>query len=125
MNIFKQLTALSLLSLAGVAISHLIPFPFPAGVVCMILLFLLFCTGKVKLSHLQETTDFLSRYMAILFIPAGVGLIRYLDLLKSSFIPILLVCLISTVITFAATAYTVQFVILLQEKYRKGRDSRA
>lgn len=120
MKLFRQLTVLFLLSLVGSVLSELLPFPFPAGVLCMILLFLLFCLRWAKTDSLQETADFLSSFMALLFVPAGVGLIQYFDLLKTTFFPILLICLISTILTFVATAYTVQLVIRLQEHLQQG-----
>ncbi len=119
MKLYKQITGIFLLSMLGTVVAELVPFPFPAGVFCMVLLFVLFCTGTLKTTDLRETAEFLSGMMAVLFVPAGVGLIRYFDLLKSTFVPILLICLISTFVTFAATAYTVQAVSRLQETWKK------
>ncbi len=119
MKIFNQITGIFFLSLLGTAVSELLPFSFPAGVLCMVVLFLLFCFGIVKTDSIRETSDFLARCMAIMFVPAGVGLIQYFDLLKTTLLPILIICLVSTLITFLATAYTVILVSRLQERLRK------
>ena len=55
---------------------------------------------------------------AFFFIPAGVNVINYLDILKASWLPLVVICTVTTVITFAATAYSIRLTILLL--HRKG-----
>ena len=55
------------------------------------------------------------------FVPAGVSIINYFDVLKSSIIPLIVICVVSTVITFAATAYSVTLTVRLLEKRKGGK----
>ena len=48
-------------------------------------------------------------------------MINYLDILKANWLPLLLICVITTVITFAATAYSIRLTIWLLGR-RKGAD---
>ena len=52
--------------------------------------------------------------MAFFFIPAGVGIMEYFDVLRECLLPFLVICVISTVLTFAVTAGTVALVMKLQ-----------
>ena len=80
-------------------------------------------TGVLKIDHIREKSDFLLANMAFFFIPAGVNVINYLDILKANWLPLLLICVITTVITFAATTYSIRLTIWLLGR-RKGADRR-
>ena len=82
----------------------------------MILLFLLLSIGVLKIEHIREKSDFLLANMAFFFIPAGVSVINYFDVLKSSLLPLLAICVITTVVTFAATAYSIKLTLHLMRK---------
>lgn len=125
MKILQQLSIIFAVCLAGEAISAVLPFPFPGSVISMIVLFLLLTMGAVKAAHIQETADFFQKNMAFFFIPPSVGIMQNLPMLKEIWLPLLLICLITTVITFAVTAWTAQIVIMLQNKLTKksGKDA--
>ena len=48
MNILFQFSIILLISLAGEALSFLIPLPIPASIYGILLLFLLLCTGALR-----------------------------------------------------------------------------
>lgn len=102
--------------LIGEAIVHFLPFPFPASVASMILLLILLLVGAIKVQYIQAKTDFLLKNMAFFFIPSGVGLMEHVDAVKGSLLPILLICILSTFLTFGATAFTIRAVRKLQGK---------
>ena len=79
-----------------------LPVPFPASVIGMLLLLALLATGLLKIEHIREKADFLLANMAFFFLPAGVSVINYFDVLGRSAVALVLVCLLSTVITFGA-----------------------
>ena len=72
--------------------------------------------GILRIEHIQEKSDFLLSNMAFFFVPAGVSIINYLDLLKSSLVPLLVVCVVSTVITFAVTAWSIRLTMRLMNR---------
>lgn len=100
----------------GNIISSLLPIPFPGSVISMILLFLLLLCRVVKVKHIKEKADFMLKNMAMFFIPAGVGIVEQYDLVKDSVLPLLFICLASTVLTFGATALTIRGVTALQHR---------
>ena len=86
----------------------------------LLLLLALLATGLLKIEHIREKADFLLANMAFFFLPAGVSVINYFDVLGRSAVALVLVCLLSTVITFGATALSIRFTLRLLER-RKSR----
>ena len=111
MRIIAQIGVVLLVCLLGEAIAAVLPFPFPASVIGMVLLFLLLACGWLKPHHIREKSNFLLSNMAFFFIPAGVGLLKYLDVLAANLIPLLVICLVATPLVFFVTGWTVQAVM--------------
>jgi holin-like protein len=53
--------------------------PFPSALIAMIVLFLLLLTGIIKEAWIAPACQPILKYMALFFIPAGVGLVEHLD----------------------------------------------
>ena len=70
-------------------------------------------TGILKLEHIREKSDFLLSNMAFFFIPAGVSMINYLDILIENLVPILVISVVSTFITFIAAALSIRLTLKL------------
>ena len=113
MKIIKQFGIIFSLCWLATVIEGLLPIAFPASVIAMLLLLVCLLAGVLKIHHIREKSDFLLANMAFFFIPAGVNVINYLDILKENWLPLLLICVITTVVTFAATAYSVRLVMRL------------
>ena len=118
MKIIKQFGIVFSICWLGTVIEHFLPFACPASVIAMLLLLLCLLTGILKVEHIREKSDFLLANMAFFFIPAGVNVINYLDILKASWLPLLVICLVTTIITFAATAFSIRLTVYLLR--RKG-----
>ena len=116
-----------LICLLSEIVSLLLPFPFPGSVIAMIILFILLAAGVIKVGHIRQKAEFMLKNMAFFFIPAGVGIMEYFDVLKSCIVPFIVICVVSTILTFAATAGTVALIMRLQHRYRgrKGGDQDA
>ena len=91
--------------LLGELIAKLLPFVFPSSVISMILLFLLLLSGLLK--------------VAFFFIPSGVALIEQMDVLKGKILPLLAICLITTILTFMVSAFTIRLVTAWQKRLSK------
>ena len=102
-------------------IEKLLPFSFPASVIGMILLLVLLCVRILKVDHIREKSDFLLENMAFFFIPAGVSIINYFDVLKNWVVQLIVICVVSTVVTFAVTAYSMKLALDLMQKKKSGR----
>lgn len=118
MKLILQISIIFAICLLGEGISMILPIPFPSSVISMIILFIFLLLKWLKVDHIKEKTEFLLQNMAFFFIPAGVKMMENFDVLKTTFVPFLLICLVSTVVTFVVTAYTVQATTKLQEKRR-------
>ncbi|MBO8436146.1 MAG: CidA/LrgA family protein [Spirochaetes bacterium] len=121
MKVLIELSLLFVLTLIGEAISSILPFTFPGTLIAMFLLLLLMGLGVIKEEHLSTSASFFSRYMAMFFIPAGVEIIENLEMLKTSWIPLVLISIISLFITFLASAKAVELVEALSCK-KKGEE---
>lgn len=116
MKIIKQIGILFTICWLSEVVEYLLPFSFPASVIGLVLLLFCLLTSILKVSHVEEKSDFLLSNMAFFFIPAGVSLINYFDVLKSSILQIAVICIVSTVITFAATAYSIKFTLKIMNR---------
>ncbi len=121
MEILVQIGILFGVCLLGESISSLLPVTVPSSVIGMLLLLLLLCLGILQTRHIEKLGDFLLKNMAFFFIPSGVGILDYYSVVSGSIFKLLLVCLLTTILTFAATAKTVEAVINIQERRRKQK----
>lgn len=120
MKLIKQFGIIFFICWVSVLIEHWLPFAFPASVIGMVLLLILLMTGILKVEHIREKSDFLLGNMAFFFIPSGVSVMNYLDILKSSWLPLLVICCLTTIITFAATAYSIRLTMKLMQKRKEA-----
>lgn len=120
MDFLKQMSIIFAVCLVSNFISNILPFAFPGSIISMILLFVLLLTRVVRLRKVLDAGDFLLGNMAFLFVPTVVGLMEYLPVLWENIIAFIVIIIVTTVLTFAATAYTVTAVIRLQRKWKGG-----
>lgn len=121
LKILKQIGVVFLISITGQLVAELLPVEFPGSVMSMILMFLLFVFNWIKPDKLKEVNGFLLENMAFFFIPSGVGIITQFSVIKNSVFEIILICIISSIVTFAVTAYTVKLVMKIQDKLRNKK----
>ena len=115
MKIIRQIGIIFTVCWLSLVIEKLLPFTFPASVIGMILLFLCLFTGVLKIEHIQVKADFLLGNIAFIFVPAGVSIMNYFVVLKHSIVQLVFVCIISTIITFAVTAWSVKLTLRLMK----------
>lgn len=101
----------------------LLPFPIPASVYGLVLLFLLLMTGIVKLQQIEETADFLLLIMPVLFLEPSVKLMTALPILKGQAVRLFLLCIVSTCVTIMVTGVTAQ-ALIRRKRRRQERDDR-
>jgi holin-like protein len=109
MKILRQFGFILGLSLLGDLIKKFFKLPLPGSVIGMIILFLLLYFKVVKVESLKEISSFLLDHLAFFFIPAGVGLMAYMGVLKENWLEIGGISLITTVLVFLITGSTIQF----------------
>ncbi|SFU52511.1 holin-like protein [Pustulibacterium marinum] len=82
--------------------------PLPASIVGMLILTALLMSGKVKITDVKDVSDFFNKNMAFFFVPAGVAIMLYLDVISASFWPILVAAFVSTTLVLLVTGWTHQ-----------------
>lgn len=121
MKVAKEIVLILGITCIGEILNQLLPLPVPAGVYGLFLLLALLCSGLVRLEDVEGTGNFLLDNMSPMFIPAGVGIIRYLDQIKAVGVPYLLINAISTVIVFVITGKVAQMVMQKAENGMKNK----
>lgn len=116
MKLVRQLFIILLILFIGELIHNLFVLSIPGNVIGMLILVLCLCTKIIKLEWIEEVSNFLLNHLALFFLPAGVSLISCLKILNGKWIPLLCICLISTVIVITVTGFSVQILINLQKK---------
>lgn len=109
------------ITLAGEGLNHVLPLPVPSGVYGLFLLLALLCSGILKLSEIEATGNFLLDIMPVLFIPASVGLMESYADMKAILIPIMVICVVSTLVVMAVTGKTAEWMMGGGRRNRQSR----
>ena len=80
----------------------------PSSIIGMLLLTLFLKLGWIKLKWVNGISDFLVSNLPLFFVPPGVAMMLYFDLIKAEFWPILVSALVSTIIVLAVTGWVHQ-----------------
>ena len=99
----RGLTYLLLFQLCGEIISRFLDLPIPGNVMGMGLLLLALTTGWIDVKWIEEAADILLSNMTLFFVPAGVGVMVYSDLIAAEWLPITVATIISTFVVMAVT----------------------
>ncbi|NJC87373.1 MAG: CidA/LrgA family protein [Desulfuromonas sp.] len=94
--------------------------PIPGNVLGMALLLVALMVGVVKLEWVTEAAELVLTHMALLFVPVGVGVMLYFDLLAREWLPIVAATVLSTFVVIAATGHVTQW--LAKETHKEEGD---
>ncbi len=99
----------------------------PSSIIGMLLLTLFLKTGVIKLEWVRGMTDFLIANLGFFFVPPGVALMLYFDLIKAELLPIMAATIISTALVLLVTGHTHQVVTKgekkIADKINKNKDT--
>lgn len=109
MDIIKELGIIFGILFIGEFLNNFLGLVLPGNVIGMILLFLLLLTGILKLRHVEKVSSFLLNNLTIFFLPAGVGIMKYYNLLEGKILAFLAVVIITTLMVMVFTGYVMQF----------------
>ncbi|MCK1970347.1 CidA/LrgA family protein [Franconibacter pulveris 1160] len=91
---------------AGIAIAALLPITIPGSIIGMLILFLLLSLQILPAKWVKPGCHVLIRYMALLFVPVGIGVMQYVDVLRAQFGPVVVSCFISTLLVFLVVSWS-------------------
>lgn len=100
----------------GELLVYLTGIKLPSSIIGMLLLTLLLKLGWVKLEWVKGLSDFLIGNLGFFFVPPGVALMLYLDVIKAQFLPIMVAILVSTALVLVVTGWVHQWVRKSQKK---------
>ena len=101
----RGLALLLVFQLLGEVLTHLLALPVPGPVVGMVLLLLALELRLPKQEGLHVASGGLLAVLSLLFVPAGVGIVRHLPRLASEWPALTASLLLSTAATVAVTGW--------------------
>lgn len=92
----------------GELIVYLTGIKLPSSIIGMLLLTLLLKLGWIKLKWVQGMSDFLVANLGFFFVPPGVAIMLYFDIIAAQFWPIVIATTVSTVLVLLITGWVHQ-----------------
>lgn len=116
MKYLNQFLIIMGFALIGEVLQRVLPLPIPASVYGIALLFLALCFGLVKLEQVKEAGGFLSSLLPLLFVAPTVSILENWALIRGALLPMILLILASTVLTFGISGRVAQTILKKGEK---------
>lgn len=115
MNYLHQACLIFSLSFLAEILNRLIPLPIPASIYGMVLLFGALQLRLIPIRAVKDMGSFLTSILPVLFVPPIVSLLDHWELLQANLVPIALILLASTLVTFAISGGLAQAILNKQE----------
>lgn len=119
MKYVKQLAVILFISFLGELLNALLPFPIPASIYGMVILFIGLLTRIIRLEWVKEAGLFLVEIMPIFFIPVCVGLMDSWVNIEPFWLPLVTIVCLTTVIVMIVTGRTAQSILRHDSKKKK------
>lgn len=94
----------------GELVVYLTGVRLPSSIIGMLLLTLFLSLGWIKIEWVQGLSDFLVANLGFFFVPSGVALMLYFDIIQAQFWPIVIATLVSTILVLVVTGWVHQIV---------------
>ena len=95
--------------------------PVPGSVLGMFLLLVALIANDRLASWVRPISLVLISYLAVLFVPAGVGIMLHIDRLKNEALPIGVSLVVSTILTIAVTALVIKYSTIWPQKRKEQK----
>jgi holin-like protein len=92
----------------GEAIHRLTGLPLSGPITGMVILLGVMIARKGASAELRNTSHALLGYLSLLFVPAAVGIMPHLSLLRAQWLPVVVALMVSTFLGMATAALVVQ-----------------
>ncbi len=110
MHILRQCVIIFLCLAFGEGVVAMTGTKFPSALIGMLLLAFLLKVGLIRLDWVKGISDFLLLNFGLFFVPPGVALMLYFDLIAAEWLPITVATIGSTLLVLAVTGWTYQLV---------------
>lgn len=88
----------------------------PSSIIGMLLLTFFLKTKIVKLEWVEKLSQFLLANLGFFFVPPGVAIMLYLDVIQKELLPIVMATVLSTILVLVVTGHMHQFVVKTERK---------
>ncbi len=85
--------------------------PIPGNILGMVFLLFFLMTGIIKLSMIEDVSNFMLKHLSFFFIPAAVGLITCFSILEGKWLALMFISVVSTFVVAVVTGATVQILM--------------
>ncbi|MCX2957391.1 CidA/LrgA family protein [Serratia symbiotica] len=109
---WKYLRAIALIYLClftGDALAALLHIAIPGIIIGMLLLFTLLSLQILPTKWVKPGCQLLIRYMVLLFVPIGVGIMKYYPQIIANLGPLVISCLVSTLLVLVVVGYSAHY----------------
>lgn len=106
--VIRQLAILFGCLALGELIVFLTGVPLPSSIIGMLLLTFFLKTKILRLEWVQGLANFLVDNIGFFFVPPGVAVMLYFDVIKAELVPIVVATVVSTVLVLAVTGWVHQ-----------------
>lgn len=117
MKFLKQFCIVLLFSFLGELCRYWIPYPIPASIYGMVLLFGAMALKIVRLEQVKDVSSFLVSVLPVLFVAPVVNLMDCWGQVKENWLALTVIVLVSTVVTFGVAGSVTQW---LSRKQKRG-----
>ncbi|MDK2808030.1 MAG: holin-like protein [Clostridiales bacterium] len=111
MKFLKQFGIILGMSFLGEICHFLLPFPIPASIYGLLILFIALCKKWIRVGQIKETALFLIEIMPLMFIPAAVGITTAWEQVFVIVVPLCVITLLTTILVMVISGRMTQFVI--------------
>ncbi len=119
MELIKGMTIIFICLILGELISSFFPVPLPGNIIGMIILFASLISNLIKLENVNKAGNLLLDNLILFFIPIGVGIIRYKELIINEISSIIIVGAVGFLLLFIITAKSID---LFVQKRKAGTE---
>lgn len=120
MKFLKQMCLVMLFSFLGELCRFLIPYPIPASIYGMVLLFAALFLKIIPAESVRDTGSFLTSFLPVLFVAPAVSLLDCWAQMQDALLPLILITLVSTVLVFGVGGLVTE--MLMKKKEEKIHD---
>lgn len=110
-SLLRGTAFLLLLQWISTVIISAIDLPFPPSLLGMLILAALLCGKVIPAASIEGICNILISKMGMLFLPAGVSVILYADVIKAEWLPILATIITGSLAVLAGTALFLEFLL--------------
>ncbi|MDF7669771.1 CidA/LrgA family protein [Orbaceae bacterium ESL0721] len=118
----RGLIILTLCLWAGNLLSLILPITIPGSIIGLLLLFFLMVFQLIPSRWIKHSCNLFMRYMTLLFIPAAMGIMDNYALLLQNWVPIIIGCIVSSIIVLIFTAFLTEYLFNYRVKSVDNND---